>query len=244
MHAFQQFQADFSRHIRDPRAAARPAGVPRRRMAIYNELLFNNLTGFLDACYPVMRSMLSERRWRRLNRAFFREARCQTPYFREIPREFLRWLAARDAPVGPPWLKELAHYEWVELALDVMDADAPPHHPHGDLLAGIPVLAPALMNLAYQWPVQRIGPDYRPRKPHPVHLLVFRDPQDEVRFIELNPVSARLVALLEEGNRTGRAACVRIAAEIGHSQPEAVVAHGASVLAELHAAGALLGSQS
>jgi hypothetical protein len=240
MHAFQQFQAAFGRHIRDPRAAARPAGVPRRRMAIYNELLFNNLTGFLDACYPVTRSVLGERRWRNLNRAFFREARCHTPYFREIPREFLRWLPDE---AGPPWLKELAHYEWVELALDVMDVDTPPHAPHGDLLDGIPVLAPALMNLAYQWPVQRIGPDYRPRKPHPVHLLVFRDRQDAVRFSELNPVSARLVTLLQEGRQTGSAACRAIAAEIGHPQPDAVVAHGATVLADLHAAGALLGSQ-
>jgi len=245
MHAFQQFQADFGRHIRDPRAAARPAGVPPRRMAIYNELLFNNLIGFLDACYPVTRSVLGERRWRSLNRAFIREARCQTPYFREIPREFLRWLpAAAKKYVGPPWLKDLAHYEWVELALDVMDVATPPHDPRGNLLAGIPVLAPALMNLAYPWPVQRIGPDYRPRKPQPVHLLVFRDRQDTVQFIELNPVSARLVTLLQEGRRTGREACGRMAEEIGHPQPESIVAHGAVVLADLFAAGALLGSQS
>jgi hypothetical protein len=239
MYAFQEFQRDFGRHIRDPRAAVRPAGVPARRMAIYSELLFNNLTGFLDACFPVTRSVLGERRWRRLNRAFFREARCHTPYFREIPRAFLGWLPA-DA--GPAWLMELAHYEWVELALDVMAADTPPHDPRGDLLAGVPVLAPALMNLAYAWPVQRIGPDYRPRKPQPVHLLVFRDAADAVQFVELNPVSARLVTLLQEEGRSGRAACLAIAAEIGHPQAEAVVAHGAAVLAELRAAGAILGS--
>lgn len=237
---FQQFQLAFGRHLRNPRKAARPAGVPARRAAIYTELLFNNLTGFLDACYPVTRSVLGEQRWRRLHRAFFRTARCQTPYFPEIPRAFLDWLP-HDS--GPRWLIELAHYEWVELALDVMDVDTPPHNPHGDLLAGIPVLAPALMNLAYQWPVQRIGPDYRPRKPHPVHLLVFRDRQDAVRFIELNPVSARLVDLLREGRVTGREACATIAAELGHPRPEAVVAHGATVLADLRAAGALLGSQ-
>ncbi len=240
MYAFQEFQRDFGRHLRDPRAAAVPAGVPARRMAIYSELLFNNLTGFLDACFPVTRSVLGERHWRRLNRTFFREVRCHTPYFREIPREFLEWLPA-DA--GPVWLKELAHYEWVELALDVMATDTPSHDLRGDLLAGVPVLAPALMNLAYAWPVQRIGRDYRPRKPKPVHLLVFRDAADAVQFVELNPVSARLATLLQEGGRSGRAACLAIAAELGHPQAETVVAHGATVLAELRAVGAILGSK-
>jgi len=189
MFAFQQFQHDFGRHLRDPRKAARPAGVPARRAAIYGELLFNNLTGFLDACYPV------------------------------------------------------THYEWVELALDVMDAPTPAHDPRGDLMAGIPVLAPALMNLAYAWPVQRLGPDYRPRKPRQTHLLVYRDAGDDVQFIELNPVSARLVDLLQEARLTGRAACSAIAAELGHADPQTVISHGAILLTELRAAAAIWGAR-
>ncbi|MBU0752867.1 MAG: putative DNA-binding domain-containing protein [Gammaproteobacteria bacterium] len=246
--AFQQFQLAFGRHLRDPRRHPRPAGVPARRGRIYGELLYNNLEGFLLACFPVTRRVLGERRWPRLVRAFFREARCHTPYFREIPREFLRWLVETDElPVAvPPWLRELAHYEWAELAVDVMDAVAPAHDPAGDLLDGAPVLAPALMNLAYAWPVQRIGPDFRPRKPVATQLLVFRNDADDVNFIELNPVAARLVALLQEdtgAGRTGRTACLAIAAELAHPQPDAVVAHGAALLAELRAAGAILGAR-
>jgi hypothetical protein len=241
---FQQFQYAFGRHLRDPRRHARPAGVPARRAGIYAELLFNNLTGFLDACYPVTRAVLGARRWRRLQREFFRAARCRTPWFREIAREFLAWLNAADGIALPPWLRELAHYEWVELALDVMDADRPPHAPRGDLLNGVPALAPALMNLVYAWPVQRIGPEYRPRKPRRTHLLVFRDETGAggaVRFVELNPVSARLVDLLGAGGRTGRDACLQVAREIAHPDPAAVVAHGAALLEQLRAAGAILG---
>jgi hypothetical protein len=243
MHAFQEFQHAFGRHLRDPRRSPRPAGVPARRAAIYGELLFNNLTGFLDACYPVTRAVLGEKRWRRLHRSFFREARCHTPWFREIPRAFLDWLPEN---AGPAWLKELAHHEWVELALDVKDAETPAHDPDGDLLSGTPVLAPALMNLAYAWPVHRIGPGYRPRKPQRTHLLAFRDESnagDVVRFVELNPVSARLMGLLEGGGLSGRAACLQVAREIGHPDPEAVVVHGAALLAELRVTGALLGVQ-
>lgn len=240
MRPLQRFQQEFGRHLRDPAHAPRPAGVPARRMAIYNELLFNNLTGFLDACFPVTRQLLGERRWRRLQRAFFRQARCRTPYFREIPREFLDWLPAGS---GPRWLDELAHYEWVELALDVSDAPTPAHDPAGDPMTGIPVLAPALMNLVYAWPVQRIGHNYRPRKPRQTHLLAYRDGDDRVRFIELNPVSARLADLLLEGKRTGREACIAIAAELGHTDPQAVIGHGAALLTALCSAGVILGSQ-
>lgn len=241
---FQQFQHDFGRHLRDPRGRHLPAGVPVRRAAAYRELLRNNLEGFLLACFPVSRRLWGARRWDRMVDAFFRDARCQTPWFREIPREFLRWLSESGAlPVTlPPWAPELAHYEWVELALDVMDAPMPPHVASGDLLAGIPLLAPALMNLAYAWPVHRIGPDYRPRRPRATQLLVYRDRGDAVRFLELNPVSARLIALLAGATLSGEDACLRIATELKHADPAAVLRHGAGVLDELRAAGAILGA--
>jgi hypothetical protein len=241
MLALQKFQYEFGRHVRDPRRQRRPDGVPARRIAIYSELLYNNLEGFLLACFPLTRQIIGDRRWPGVVRAFFREARCQTPYFREIPREFLAWLGTRQVVPGPVWLTELAHYEWVELALDVMETNAVAHDPQGDLLAGIPVFAPARMNLAYTWPVHRIAPQFRPSKPRQTHLLVFRDESDVVQFIELNPVTARLVDLLLDGGLTGHAACCQIAAELGREDIDNLLAGGADVLCQLRQSGAILG---
>ena len=98
MRPFQQFQHDFGQHLRDPHHRPRPAGIGARPAGVYAELLFNNLRGFLDACYPVTRATLGPQRWQRLMRAFFREARCQSPWFREIPKAFLDWLNASDRP--------------------------------------------------------------------------------------------------------------------------------------------------
>lgn len=238
---FQRFQFAFARHVRDPRGAPRPEGVPARRMGLYNELLFNNIENSLNACFPVARALLGVRRWPHLVRAFFRDWRCLTPHYREIPREFMRYLTEM-AEGQPAWLAELAHYEWAELAVDIMDAPpAPACDPEGDLLDGHPVLSPALMNLSYAWPVHQIGPAHRPRKRAATHLLVFRRTDDTVGFMELNSVSARLVALLQENPTTGRAAALRIAEELAHPHPETVVAGAATVLAELRAAGALFG---
>ena len=243
LHAFQQA---FAAHVRDPRRTSRPAGIPARRMRVYDELVFNNLRGFLDACFPVSRSVLGERRWMRLARAFLAGWRAKTPYFREIPREFLRWLMEGDLPCAlPPWQMELAHYEWAELAVDVMDVVLPVEaDPAGDLLLSRPIVNPALMNLRYCWPVQRIGPGYRPRKQHPTQLLVYRQVDGCVSFIETNAVTARLVALLQSGRLTGHEALRQIAEEMVHPEPDALIGHGLAQMDALRQSEIILGVKS
>lgn len=238
---FQDFQRAFADHLRDPRRAPMPAGLPARRVAVYRELLFNNLCGFLDTCFPVARATLGERRWRRLNRAFYRDWPLHTPWFREIPREFVRYLIEAK-PAGPPWLPELAHHEWVELALDVLETAIPEHDPDGDLLARPVILNPARLNLAYRWPVHRIGPQYRPRKPVDTHLLAYRGDDDAVRFVEINAVTARLLALLSEAPTAGEAACRRIAEALHHPDPARIVAFGAALLDGWRRDGIVLGT--
>ena len=239
---FQQFQKDFAAHLRDPQRRACPQGLPARRAGVYRELVFNNLCGVVDKCFPVCRAVLGEVRWRRLCRRFLRDGALHTPWFREIPQEFVRFLAALPAARLPRWLAELAHYEWAELAVDVMNAPLPPHDPAGDLLAGQVVLNPALLNLAYAWPVQRIGPDYRPRQPQPTHLVVYRAADDNVRFCEINPVTARLLALLAATPTSGRDAIARIGVELNHPNPADLLDFGRQLLADLRQQGILLGS--
>ncbi|MFP5419754.1 MAG: DUF2063 domain-containing protein, partial [Gammaproteobacteria bacterium] len=71
---------------------------------------------------------------------------------------------------------------------------------------------------------------------------VYRDADDAVQFVEINAFTARLVALLEPGTLTGRAALERIAAESRHPNPTFILEAGAAVLADLRARGALLGT--
>ena len=240
---FQRYQLAFSAHIRDPKAHPRPAGVEARRMKIYNELLFNNIEGFLLACFPVLRKVLGARKWAKLVRAFFSTHRSRTPYFRQIPDEFVQflqneWTAPEDYP---PFTLALAHYEWIELVLSVSNrrldraVDAA-----GDLLNGVPLLNPVLANLRYDWPVQRIAPR-RTIQPVETFLLVFRDAGDEVKFSEINAFTARLLSLLEPGTLTGRSALQQIADESRHPNPTFILQAGAALLQDLRTRGAILG---
>ena len=102
--------------------------------------------------------------------------------------------------------------------------------------AGIPVLSPLAWQLAYQYPVHRIGPDFLPDQPGetPTFLVVYRDRQDEVGFLEVNPVTKRLLELIEaNSDASGRKLLLRIAAELSHPQPEVVISGGSEILQDL-----------
>ena len=245
MLAFQKFQHDLAHHLRDPHHTRRPSGVPARRMAVYNELLFNNICGFVDSCFPVCRQMLGEGPWRRLCRTFYRDWPSHTPWFREIPREFVRYL--REHPIAQPlpfWLAELAHYEWAELAVDVMDVTPPAHDRQGDLMQARVCLNPARVDVASPWPVHRIGPDWRPRRsapPEPTFLVVFRDAAQAVQFAEINAVTAHVLSLLERG-LTGQQALAQLATDMAHPDPQALQGFGQQLLNSLREQGVLLGT--
>jgi hypothetical protein len=241
---FQRYQYAFTAHIRDPEAQPRPAGVEARRMKIYTELLYTNLEGFLLACFPVLRKVLGSRKWAALVRDFFRTHRSHTPYFRQIPDEFIQFLQNEWTPPAgyPPFTLALAHYEWIELVLSVSTRSAEgAFDPTGDLLDGVPLLNPVLASLRYDWPVHRIAPR-RKTQPAETHLLVFRDTDDRVQFSEINGFTARLLALLEPGKLSGRAALEQVADESRHPDRALVVQAGGALLNDLRAQGAILGS--
>jgi len=241
---FQRYQFAFTAHIRDPKAHPRPPGVEARRMKVYNELLFNNLEGFLLACFPVLRQVLGARKWAKLVRAFFSTHRSRTPYFRQIPDEFIQFLQNEWTPPEgyPPFILALAHYEWIELVLSVSNRSADrAFNAAGDLLDGVPLLNPVLANLRYDWPVQRIAPR-RKVQADETFLLVFRDADDHVQFSEINAFTARLLTLLEPGTLTGRAALAQIAVESRHPDPALVTQAGGALLDDLRARGAILGT--
>jgi len=236
-------QYALARHVRDPAANPPPPGIEDRRLAIYRELFVNGIDSLLAGNFPVIRRTLGDDAWHALVRRFYAGHRCRTPLFTEIGREFVQYLEGRDDV--PPWLHELAHYEWVELALQISDEPLPPHDPGGDLLDGRPVLSPLAWALAYCWPVPRIGPDFQPGVPPetPTLLLVRRDAAGDVQFSELSPLVFRLLQLLEdEAIADGRQVLERLAAEATASDTGVFVRDGLAMLAQLHREGVVLGT--
>lgn len=247
-------QLALTRHLREPDTVAAPPGMDERRLAIYRDLLFNNIQGLLAGNFPVVHGVLGPEGWRALVRDFYRDHRCQTPLFPEIAREFLHYLESRP-PGDPPFLLELAHYEWVELALQIHqlqdDAQLPampagqPVQAPAALLDCAPVLSPLAWPLAYRWPVHRIAPGFLPTHPPdaPTLLLLRRAPDGTVRFSELTPLAFRLVQRIEASpGDSGHRHLTALAEEAGASDVDRFVNEGLKLLLQLEQTGVLSGT--
>ncbi|MEW7858958.1 putative DNA-binding domain-containing protein [Pseudomonas chlororaphis] len=246
MIALDAQQQALTAYLRDPEHRAPPAGMDRARVEIYRELVFDNLHSLLSGTFPVLRSVLGETDWRRLLRVFLREHRCATPKFGEIAGEFVAWMASTPAGLQdgswPAFMFELSHYEWIEMALQQTEAEPLPASDPELLLRRPLRLSPLAWPLAYAWPVQHLGPTWRPSEPGaaPTLLLICRDAGYRVRFCELSPLAWRLLERIEAFPQLhGRAQLQGLALEAGIDDLDTFLANGQSLLRQMHAQGAI-----
>jgi hypothetical protein len=250
--SFKDKQYAFAAHLRDPEGVAPPEGIEERRIAIYRKLFFNNLLNLLGRFFPVLRKIHDDEQWRRFVRGFMQDHEARTPYFLQLPEEFLGYLQQEFEPdeEDHAFLVELAHYEYAELALSVSEAqnDLAGIDPGGDLLGGVPVKSALAWAFAYRFPVHRISPQYLPEEPeeNPVYLALYRNSDDEVGFLELNAITAALLDAIEQNDDglTGEALLRRLADQFNYPDADALVEHGAAALNEMRQLEILVGVRS
>ena len=215
---FQAVQRALAAYIRAPGEHPPPAGVEARRLRVYVDVCLGNIDGLLAQAFRVTRSITPAPRWRAMVADFYRRHRCQSPYFRDLSKQFLDYLETeRTAPDDPPFLRELCHFEWVGRMLDRLDVTPPPAAaPPAVWLDSHFVPSPLARVLQYRFPVHTIGPASLPDAPPrtPTWLIVHRDPDDRVDVMTANAATARLVERLAAGD-TLRDALAAVAAELG-----------------------------
>ncbi|WP_044874493.1 putative DNA-binding domain-containing protein [Pseudomonas sp. LFM046] len=235
-----------ARHVRDPEHHEPPPGIEARRLAVYRELFFGNVESLLSGGFPVIRASLPAGQWQLLVRTFYADYRCSTPLFTEMAGEFVAFLdeGAGELAGLPAWLAELAHYEWVESALLLSDADEPAHDPDGDLLEGVPLVSSLAWPLAYQWPVSEISPGYQPDQApaQPSLLLAQRKADHKVHFSRLAPLAHALLSSLQEQACSGREHLHQLADAIGADR-QAILSQGLALLVNLREQGVVLGTR-
>ncbi len=225
MKKFQQTQLELAAYLRAPDKNPAPEQVEERRLHIYRDLIYNNIENFIVNVFPVTRAILTDDAWHGLVRSFIAHHNCQTPYFLQLSDEFVQYLLQeRGLQDGdPPYLLELVHYEWIELALDVStevipDAGVWPQN----LDESRPRVSPLAVSLSYQYPVQKVSATHRHWELEPTQLLVYRNRQDKVCFIAANPLTARLLFLLQEKDQRLITHLRIIASELGTADFESL----------------------
>ncbi|UZJ43312.1 putative DNA-binding domain-containing protein [Marinimicrobium sp. C6131] len=238
----------FAGAIRDPEGQPHTE-VEARRMKIYQDLFFNNLNTFLSNNFPVFKSLMPEDWWLKEVRGFMQHHRCQSPLFSDIGREYIDYVNSDARPItaeDPPFMAELLHYEWVELALQIATNPAPEPGLHKDVMAGHPVLSPLAWPLEYRFPVHQIGPRFLPQEPpeQPTWVLVYRSRDRRVSFMALNAFTARLLALIEaKPDLSGRQLLEQMQSESPGVDATALMTGGELILQEFLDLGIIQGAR-
>ncbi|HEY0922168.1 DNA-binding domain-containing protein [Rheinheimera pacifica] len=210
---FQQIQQAFIAHIKDPEHQSAPAGIEDRRMAIYRELFFNNVEGFIASAFPVLKSLYKDADWQALVRQFFIQYQCSSPYFLHIPEHFLHYLQQDyvTAECDPVFMLELAHYEWTELYLATKQLPQAETPLSTEQITQSPLYLSSLaMVLAYPYKVHEISTAYQPEGPGEVqYYLLYRNAADEVKFVLINQLTAALLQTLQQSAGSTLAALVQ-----------------------------------
>lgn len=196
--SFQENQAIFCEWLRSPDATP-PANVQPERMQIYRELLYNNVSSFIEIVYPVTRSLLPTALWESICQDFFAQAQCQSPFYNDISLQFREYLVDTQHSVlnDRPWLTELLQFEWLELYLDtaeielkVVDKNLIDHWQ----------LSLSVWVLVYQYPVYHWyeGMSADEIEPQLGAIMTWRDLDDQVCIEVISPLYAILINELNE----------------------------------------------
>lgn len=199
---FQQIQQAFIAHIKDPEHQSAPTDIEDRRMAIYRELFFNNVEGFIASAFPVLKSLYKDTDWQALVRQFFIQYQCSSPYFLHIAEHFLHYLQQDYVTTehDPAFMLELAHYEWAELYLATKQLSQAETPLSTEQIIQAPLYLSSLaMVLAYPYKVHEISAAYQPETPSEVqYYLLYRNAADEVKFVLINQLTAALLQTLQQ----------------------------------------------
>lgn len=201
-------------HLRAPAAQPCPVELDTRAALLYRDMLADNFDAALRACFPIWIRCLGEANYLYWRDHFIAEHACRSPFFRQIPDEFMAYLSQNPDTLKArlPYALELAHLEWLELALSVAQTEELSDHteskrqnPWTDVLQ----LNSAHALVQYAHPVHHLmmHPKFTEAPnldPNPVSLYLYRDRDEIVQMLEPDTLSLQILASLEASPRSGK----------------------------------------
>jgi uncharacterized protein len=223
-----------------------------RRLSVYRSLVRNGLSSVVLRMLPRTRARMNAACCGGFDvdlEAFLDEVGPRTHYLRDVPAEYLAWAIPRwrADPCVPEYLPDLATHELAAFAVATATAASPVQAAEVALERPLTFLGSTRL-MHHAWAVHELAQDEGDQATAPaewpvrreVHLLAYRDADHAVRWLELTPLAAAIVARLVGGEPLGEAvavACAQAGAAAGAVLPEL-----ARLLADLGERGVLLGA--
>ncbi|MDE2421219.1 MAG: putative DNA-binding domain-containing protein [Gammaproteobacteria bacterium] len=213
---FQTHQRAFTHWIRHSEHAPLPDHVSAERMTIYRELIFNNISSFIEHTYPVTQALLPTEIWDALTHLFFQQGQCDSPYYYDISMHFKDFIdqeefnsieSLHSLHQTYSWLRELMQYEWMELYVDMAETSWLEDNSSESSNVDIQQLSPdhsftlktTCWILAYQYPVHTWSTTTQLADIQitPTCLLIYRNRSDEMQVHPLHPLWAFLLETIQ-----------------------------------------------
>ncbi len=211
---FQKQQEALSQAIRRGEKGDCPEGIEPTRLQAYQEGFLLGIDEIVSRCFPILKSLCSQGDWDNLVARFYEKHPMNTPYFHEIPDAFLAFLLEQET-LEQSYYSELAHFEWMELVLEVATEALPPNKAQMSAKATLN-LSPLCYVLAYHYPVHLITQEWQPQDEAITYLALYRDREDALGHLVLNDVSARLLHLLQASPMAATQLLTTLANEMNH----------------------------
>jgi hypothetical protein len=247
-----KIDADFEGYLRQHGISEEDTAAMLRvgagRFGVYRKLVHNRLRATTTEFIERTHARIGRTRFVADFEVFMDEVATASPYLREVPREFVEWVAPRwlaDADVDD-YLVDLARHELLEY--DVRNDPRARPDPTGLPLALDQSLRfdPAARLMQYDYAVHRLPADEDDRtipEAIPTRLLVYRDADADVRYLELTPFAEQVTqALMVRGMPVANG--LRWACEqLGDTLDDDKLATAAAFVSDLAERGIMLGSE-
>ncbi len=238
---FKKTQIKLSEAIKNP---ALENDFDKRRLGIYQELIFNNLESFCASAMPVLKSVTPQEIWLGWVRGYLVNVKSPSPLFIDIAEQFLQYLTTLPIEDEQPWRNELAHYEWVELNVSLQDSPQKidgATHIYQVIEEGRPlVVADSAWALAYKYPVHKVSSDNFDFSPEPTFLVVYLDHENEVRFLQTTSAVIVMLNQIEQQNEMSFTQLQQALSELGFQQsPEQLKTFLTEAISDLISRGVL-----
>ncbi len=179
--------------------------------------------------------------------AFLAEREFSSHYLRDVTRDFIAYfssLAARDPRIAP-YLPDLARLEALHIEIAAAPERAPAvERPALSLDSTLAFISAARL-VRFGFAVHELSEalsDERSPASRVTHLLAYRSPDHNVRYLELTTLAAALLERLFAGASL-RAALAMASEQSGHAVDDSVLESTARLLADLSERGVLLGPE-
>jgi uncharacterized protein len=220
------------------------------RLALYRRLVRTNLLGVTSRMVPRTRARLNacaDGEFDTSFDAFLADAPPTTHYLRDVPAEFVDWVAPRwgKDPRVPSYAADLARHELVYFQIAVAPHLTKPPSVSELSLERRLVFTPARRLVRYAHAVHTLpgGEDDRTEpERREVCLLVYRDEQNDVRLLELTPLAALIAEEVLAARPLGQAVA-NACATLGTTVTPEVLSSTARMLADWGERGILLGAE-